>query len=95
MNIEYGQECEVIKEGEILVLSPGTEYHYTASENSGINYFNSAINPVISQTLAPRPEDSVNPMQVIVFAAAVVWIAGVVAMLIYSLISFLKIRKKV
>ena len=38
MNIEYGQECEVIKEGEILVLSPGTEYHYTASENSGINY---------------------------------------------------------
>ena len=60
-----------------------------------INYFNSTLNPIISQTLAPKPEDSVNPMQVIVFVAAVVWVAGVVAMLVYTVISFLKIRKSV
>ena len=67
----------------------------TPQINSGVDIFNSTVNPVISDSLAPNPGDSVNPMQVVVFVATVVWLVGVAAMLIYTAISFLKIRRRV
>ena len=63
--------------------------------DSGIPTFNSNINPIISQTLSPNVGDSVNPMQLISLIASVVWIAGVVAMLTYGLISYVRIKRKV
>ncbi len=62
---------------------------------SGIDFFNDRINPVISETLAPEVGASVNPMQVIVAVASLIWLVGIVAMLIYMLISYLKVRAKV
>ncbi len=66
----------------------------TPHVNSGISYFNSTVNPVISQTFAPTPEESASPMQIIVFIATVVWLSGVTAMLIYTAISYLRLRRK-
>lgn len=67
----------------------------TPAINSGIPYFNQTVNPIISNSLSPNIGDSVNPMQVIIFAASVIWIVGIVAMLVYTLVSFWKIKRKV
>ncbi len=63
--------------------------------NSGIPIINHRLNPVIGGSLSPNPGDSVNPMQVIMTVAAFVWIIGMVALLIYTLVSYLIIRHRV
>jgi len=63
--------------------------------DSGIPMFNNNVNPIISQTFAPNASDSVNPMQVITFVAAIVWISGVTAMLLYGLVSYVRLKLKV
>ncbi|MBQ4116393.1 MAG: hypothetical protein IJD37_03345, partial [Clostridia bacterium] len=62
--------------------------------NTGIDAFNSTVNPIIFESLAPNPGDSANPLQIITAVAAVVWLIGIGVMLIYSLISYLYLRKK-
>ncbi len=71
-----------------IIMSPAPEIH------TGFPSMNTAINPIISESLAPNPGDSVNPLQVITFIAAIVWVIGILAMLIYTLVSYLLIRKK-
>ncbi len=62
---------------------------------SGISALNSAVNPVLSESFAPVPEASVNPMQVVLLVAAAVWIAGILCMLIYAFVSYRKLKKTV
>ena len=85
----------------VLSLIPSTEtvpqeilYEQTPQIQTGIEAFNSAINPVISDSFAPAPGASVNPLQVVTRIAGWVWIIGIAAMLLYSLISCLRIRRK-
>ena len=63
--------------------------------HSGVDVFNSAVNPVISESLAPVAGASVNPVQIILFIATVVWLVGLTGMLLYTLISYLRLRHKV
>ena len=63
--------------------------------NSGLNFVNQAINPVISGVFSPNAGESVNPMQLVTFIASIVWIVGIIVMLSYMLISYLHIHKKV
>lgn len=63
--------------------------------HSGIYYFNSVVNPIISQSLAPTPENSVTPAQIIVFILSVIWVIGITAMLLYAVISYIRILKRV
>ena len=74
---------------EDILLSP------TPTINSGIPAINSVVNPVISGSLAPNPGDCVNPMQVITTVAGYVWVIGMIAMLVYMLITYLRVRGKV
>lgn len=67
----------------------------TPAVQSGISAVNSAVNPAISSALAPAAEESANPAQVIVFAACVIWVAGMAVMLLYVIISFLATQRKV
>ena len=62
---------------------------------SGIGYIDLRLNTVISESFSPAPGDSINPLQVVTAFAAVIWLAGIAAMLIYTLISYLKIRRNV
>lgn len=71
-----------------IVTSPAPVIH------SGITFVNSAVNPVISQSMAPAPEASVNPMQIVMAVAWNVWLLGVVAMVLYSVISFVLLKRK-
>lgn len=64
-----------------------------------------SANPVITSGIpfvdhaialpAPTLGDSINPMQVIIFVSAVIWITGVIILLSYSIISFLLLKYKV
>ncbi len=63
--------------------------------NSGLPVLNQAINPVLSESLAPNVGDSVNPMQIIACAASVIWMIGILSMLHYTLISYIRIRRKI
>lgn len=63
--------------------------------DSGIPAVNEAVNPVIAGSLSPALTDSVNPLQIILPLASVIWIAGAAAMLTYALASWLKLRKTV
>ncbi len=63
--------------------------------DSGITVINEAVNPALAQSLAPDPLGTVNPLQLIVSVLSVVWAAGAAAMLLYALISYIKLKKSV
>lgn len=63
--------------------------------NTGILAINSAINPIIGESLAPAPGDSVNPLQIWIPILTVVWVLGMVALLIYAVISYARIKKQI
>ncbi len=62
---------------------------------SGVTVLNSTVNPMISGPLAPAVGDSVNPVQVVLFATVVVWIVGMATMLLYTAVSYLCIYRKI
>ena len=70
-------------------------YTDTPEIHSGVAAVNSVVNPILSESLAPAVGASVNPMQVIVGIASVVWLVGIGAMLLYTALSYLAIHKKV
>lgn len=63
--------------------------------NSGIPAVNSTINPIIAESFTPEVTSSANPLQVVIPIAEMVWIIGVIALLIYALISYIKLKKTV
>ena len=63
--------------------------------HSGIAVVNETINPVLSASFAPAPGNSANPLQIMIPAAATVWLAGLVIMLAYALGSYVKLKKTV
>lgn len=86
----------------IFSLIPSAEpipQNITVSENPSVNsalpIIDRAVNPIISGALAPNIENSVNPMQIIASVASAIWIIGITAMLLYTLISYVRIRRKV
>ena len=59
--------------------------------NTGINLVDNAANPILSaQTTLPGA--SVNPMQIWAFTGSMIWLAGIAVLLIYSLVSLLRLR---
>ena len=54
------------------------------------------VNEAINNSLpAPVPEYSADPMQIIMSLCSVIWLIGVGAMLIYTAVSFIKVRRLV
>lgn len=86
----------------VLSLIPSAEtvpqniiYSNSPAIESGVPIINNTINQVITENLAPTPEASANPMQIIAFVATVVWILGVLVMIFYTVFSYLRIERKV
>ena len=63
--------------------------------DTGISLINNAVNPIIADSLAPNIGDSANPLQIWTVIAAIVWLIGVSTLLIYALISYLRLRNRV
>lgn len=70
-------------------------YTTTPYIDSGISFLNQSVNPIISGSFSPNPTNSVNPLQIWLFVGAIVWVVGIIAMLIYTIVSYLKIDLKV
>lgn len=76
-------------------LPPDIVYAQTPVIESGFSSANDVINPILLETMAPKVENSINPMQVAVFVATVVWLAGIGIMLLYATISYWRICRRV
>lgn len=63
--------------------------------HTGVTAVNSIVNPYLSESMAPEVGASVNPLQIVVSLAAVIWIVGMIGMLLYAGVSYLRIRRKV
>lgn len=63
--------------------------------DSGIPVVNDIINPVISNSFTPEPLTSANPLQIVIPALSVVWLAGVIGLLLYALVSYIRLKKSV
>lgn len=70
-------------------------YTNTPTIHSGVEAINSVVNPIILDSLAHAVGASVNPIQIIAFAASAIWIVGIVAMSIYTVVSYIRIQRKV
>ena len=62
---------------------------------SGVEIIDNAVNPSLSESFAAAPGASVNPLYVWTGIAAVVWLIGLAAMLLYALVSYLRLRRRV
>ena len=77
------------------VVSPNIMTDKTPTINTGIPIINSALNPVINESFTPNPGDSANPLQIWIPVLTAIWIVGMVALLIYTVISFARVRRKI
>ena len=66
----------------------------TPQIQSGIPAVNSAVNPILQEALAPAAGASVNPTQVWSFLLSRIWLAGMVVLLLYALISWLLLKRR-
>ena len=63
--------------------------------DSGITAINEAVNTVIAHSFTPEPMTSANPLQIIIPVLSIVWIVGMAVMLLYALISYIRLKKSV
>ena len=77
------------------VIKPSVLYSKTPSVDSGIQAVNEVVNPVITQSFTPEIGASVNPLQVIMTLGAWIWLIGLVALLLYGVISYIRLHYKV
>ncbi|MBQ8800565.1 MAG: hypothetical protein IJZ55_13505 [Lachnospiraceae bacterium] len=85
------------------IVSPDILLAEQPKIHTGVTMLNSTVNPLLSEYFAPgysvlgtpTPGASANPMQIIAFVAAVIWIVGMGLMFTYSLTSYLWLRHKV
>ena len=62
---------------------------------SGVEFIDNAVNPSLSESFAAAPLASVNPLYVWTEIAGWVWLIGLGAMLLYALVSYLRLRRRV
>ena len=70
-------------------------YANTPSVNVGVPIIDRPVNHLLAEHLTPAPGASVNPMQIILTVAFIVWLAGVFALLIYMTVSYAAIHRRV
>ena len=86
----------------VLSLIPSTEpvppeilYMEAPGISSGMTILDDTVNPALGQSFTPGPGASVNPIQVITAVCSWIWVCGMVVMAFHTLVSWLKIRRKV
>jgi Antirepressor regulating drug resistance, predicted signal transduction N-terminal membrane component len=72
-------------------ISQDIVYAPTPKIDTGVTVINNVINWSLP---AAAPHASVNPLQVWVFLGEIVWLAGIVILLSYNIISLLKLQKR-
>lgn len=70
-------------------------YDKTPTIHSGVNALDTVTNGFIGNSLSPNPGDSVNPLQIVTFIASNLWVTGMIVMLLYCIISYVVVKRKV
>lgn len=70
-------------------------YARSPAIQSGIPAVNNIVNPVLSETSAPKELTSVNPLQIYVYVCTRIWAFGALALLFFAIVSYLRIRRRV
>ena len=76
-------------------IPPNIGMNTTPTINSGINTINNAVNPIISQSNTPMAGASVNPLQITIGIFEYIWIFGMIALALYTAISYWRLHRKV
>lgn len=76
-------------------VSPEIMMDWTPEISTGIGSVDTVINPIITQTFAPNPATSANPLQILIPVAGIFWLAGIAIMLLYTAISYFLLRRRV
>lgn len=77
------------------VVTPEILLSQSPAIDSGITAVDSAVNPLLYQAFSPSPGNSVNPLQIYSFAAAIVWLAGILVLAAAALFSYIRLRRQV
>ena len=67
----------------------------TPQIDSGIQIINRAVNPVLSQSMAPTPGASANPTQIWSFILSRIWAAGMAGMVLCAFLSDWRLKRRV
>ena len=76
-------------------ISPEIMIEKTPAINTGVPIINNVVNPVISESFAPDPATSANPLQILIPVLSNLWLVGIAGMLLYTVISYFKVRWKI
>ena len=76
-------------------VSPSIMMETAPSVQTGVPALDQVINPVIDHSLSPAPGASANPLQIWISVMAAVWLAGAAALLLYSAVSYRRLRRRV
>ena len=74
-------------EGELIA--------YVPSVDSNIGVVENTVNPLLAEAFAYQETESVAPLQVFIGIAGSVWLSGMVVLLIFALVSMIKLRLRV
>ena len=89
----FESTLSLIPSAETIPLNIGMDT--TPTINSGISAINNAVNPIISQSNTPMAGASVNPLQITIGIYEYIWIFGMIALALYTAISYWRLRRKV
>ena len=89
----FESTLSLIPSAETIPLNIGMDT--TPTINSGISAINNAVNPIISQSNTPMAGASINPLQITIGIYEYIWIFGMIALALYTVISYWRLRRKV
>ena len=89
----FESTLSLIPSAETIPLNIGMDT--TPTINSGISAINNAVNPIISQSNMPMAGASVNLLQITIGIYEYIWIFGMIALALYTAISYWRLRRKV
>ena len=86
----------------VLSLIPSSQtvpqeilYAQEPAIDSGVEILDNAVNSSVMAGMTPEPGASVNPIQIHLFLAEIVWYLGMAVMLAWSAISYFRLKRKV
>ena len=89
----FESTLSLIPSAETIPLNIGMDT--TPTINSGISAINNAVNPIISQSNTPMAGASVNLLQITIGIYEYIWIFGMIALALYTAISYWRLCRKV
>ncbi len=76
-------------------VSPEIMLDHNPQINTGVPESIESFDPIISESFAQNPGDSGNPLQSLIPIAAAIWLFGIALLLIYSIVSYWRLLRKV